>query len=304
MSGPSTASTRGVSPQGEAPLQIDSGAPKVPVERVHAEREPFPDARIDRSRPAPAPRLRGRAGGASAARSLQAPLGVESRRRGSGSGGTGTGAIDGRDSRGLGDGEGDVTMDLSIDYLGFHLPHPFMPGSSPLVDDLDMVRRLEDAGAAAIVMHSLFEEQIVGEELAMYKSVEATGESSPEARSYLPDPEEFALGHPRLPRAGQPHQGGGLRPRHRLLERHDPGELDRVRAADGAGGRRRAGDQRLRSRDRSARDGRGRRAPRARGRRGRSAKPSESRSRSSSPRSTPRSRTSRDGSSTRARTAS
>ena len=43
---------------------------------------------------------------------------------------------------------------------------PLMPGASPLVDDLDMVERLEDAGAAAIVMHSLFEEQIVGEELA------------------------------------------------------------------------------------------------------------------------------------------
>jgi dihydroorotate dehydrogenase (fumarate) len=85
-------------------------------------------------------------------------------------------------------------MDLSTDYLGFRLPHPFMPGSSPLVDDLDMVRRLEDAGASAIVMHSMFEEQIVGEELALYDSVEARGESSPEARSYLPHPDEFALG--------------------------------------------------------------------------------------------------------------
>jgi dihydroorotate dehydrogenase (fumarate) len=85
-------------------------------------------------------------------------------------------------------------MDLSTDYLGFHLPHPFMPGSSPLVDDLDMVRRLEDAGAAAIVMHSLFEEQIVGEELAMYDAVNAPAESYPEALSYLPDPAEFALG--------------------------------------------------------------------------------------------------------------
>jgi dihydroorotate dehydrogenase (fumarate) len=53
-------------------------------------------------------------------------------------------------------------MDLSTRYLGIHLPHPLMSGASPLVDDLDMVRRLEDAGAAAIVMHSLFEEQIEG----------------------------------------------------------------------------------------------------------------------------------------------
>ncbi|MDZ4805393.1 MAG: dihydroorotate dehydrogenase-like protein [Candidatus Eisenbacteria bacterium] len=52
-------------------------------------------------------------------------------------------------------------MDLTTNYLGFRLPHPFMPGASPLVDSLDMVRRLEDAGAAAIVMHSLFQEQYV-----------------------------------------------------------------------------------------------------------------------------------------------
>ena len=99
-------------------------------------------------------------------------------------------------------------MDLSTDYLGFHLPHPFMPGSSPLVDDLDMVRRLEDAGAAAIVMHSLFEEQIVGEQLATYQAVERHEESSPEALSYLPAPEDFAMGTTNTssssPGSGQP----------------------------------------------------------------------------------------------------
>jgi dihydroorotate dehydrogenase (fumarate) len=85
-------------------------------------------------------------------------------------------------------------MDLSTTYLGFPLPHPLMPGSSPLVDDLDMVRRLEDAGAAAIVMHSLFEEQIVGEELATHHGLAAPSESNAEALSYLPDPAAFALG--------------------------------------------------------------------------------------------------------------
>ena len=85
-------------------------------------------------------------------------------------------------------------MDLSTTYLGFTLPHPLMPGSSPLVDDLDMVRRLEDAGAAAIVMHSLFEEQIVGDELATYYAHAGASESHAEAMSYLPDPSIFALG--------------------------------------------------------------------------------------------------------------
>jgi dihydroorotate dehydrogenase (fumarate) len=85
-------------------------------------------------------------------------------------------------------------MDLSTSYLGFHLPHPLMPASSPLADDLDMVRRLEDAGAAAIVMRSLFEEQIVGDELATYHAHEAPSESYAEALSYLPEPGMFSLG--------------------------------------------------------------------------------------------------------------
>ena len=51
-------------------------------------------------------------------------------------------------------------MNLSTKYLGLTLAHPFMVGASPLVDHLDTVRRLEDGGSAAIVLHSLFEEQI------------------------------------------------------------------------------------------------------------------------------------------------
>jgi dihydroorotate dehydrogenase (fumarate) len=85
-------------------------------------------------------------------------------------------------------------MDLSSTYLGFHLPHPLMPGASPLVDDLDMVRKLEDAGAAAIVMHSLFEEQIVGEQFAAFRHMETHAGSFAEALSYFPDTNVFALG--------------------------------------------------------------------------------------------------------------
>ena len=69
-------------------------------------------------------------------------------------------------------------MDLSTTYLGFRLPHPFVPGASPLVDDLDTVRRLEDAGAAAIVMHSLFEEQITREQVATTRHLDAAVESA------------------------------------------------------------------------------------------------------------------------------
>jgi len=52
-------------------------------------------------------------------------------------------------------------MDLATRYLGLPLPHPFIPGASPFTQDLDMVMRLEDAGAPALVMHSLFEEDLV-----------------------------------------------------------------------------------------------------------------------------------------------
>jgi dihydroorotate dehydrogenase (fumarate) len=52
-------------------------------------------------------------------------------------------------------------MNLTTRYLGLELAHPFMPGASPLADSLDSVRELEDAGASAIVMRSLFEEQIL-----------------------------------------------------------------------------------------------------------------------------------------------
>ncbi|HYM26229.1 MAG TPA: hypothetical protein VEU08_23595 [Vicinamibacterales bacterium] len=51
-------------------------------------------------------------------------------------------------------------MNLTTRYLGLTLPHPFVVGASPLTEDLAMVSRLEDAGAAAIVMHSLFEEEV------------------------------------------------------------------------------------------------------------------------------------------------
>jgi len=85
-------------------------------------------------------------------------------------------------------------MDLSTEYLGLRLAHPFMPGASPMADDLDMVRRLEDAGASAIVMRSLFEEQITREQMGASLHLDGHGESHAEALSYLPATSVFALG--------------------------------------------------------------------------------------------------------------
>lgn len=85
-------------------------------------------------------------------------------------------------------------MDLSTRYLGFDLPHPFMPGASPLVDELDTVRLLEDAGAAAIVMNSLFEEQIVYEQVSVASYVDDPAYSFAEAQTYFPEPELLSFG--------------------------------------------------------------------------------------------------------------
>jgi len=84
-------------------------------------------------------------------------------------------------------------MDLSLNYLGLRLAHPLMPGASPMADDLDSVRRLEDAGAAAIVLRSLFEEQIVRDQLGAARHAWGQGEQS-EATSFLPDSDVFARG--------------------------------------------------------------------------------------------------------------
>ena len=85
-------------------------------------------------------------------------------------------------------------MDLSIDYLGITLAHPLMPGASPLADDMDVVRRLEDAGAAAIVLRSVFEEQLVLEQLAAERLLDRREHGHIEALSeYYPEMGQFSL---------------------------------------------------------------------------------------------------------------
>lgn len=87
-----------------------------------------------------------------------------------------------------------MSVDLSTTYLGLKLEHPILPGASPLVDDADSVRRLEDAGASAIVLHSLFEEQITQEEVGTIHHMEMHDDSFAEALSYFPTHERFRFG--------------------------------------------------------------------------------------------------------------
>ena len=85
-------------------------------------------------------------------------------------------------------------MNMKTKYLGLELEHPFIAGASPLTGDLDMVRRLEDAGAAAITMSSLFEEQITREQTGMIYDMELSAGSSAEAVSFFPPTSELRFG--------------------------------------------------------------------------------------------------------------
>ena len=80
-------------------------------------------------------------------------------------------------------------MSLATTYMGISLRNPFIVGSSPLTDDLDTGKQLEDQGAAALVLPSLYEEEIIAEQLSDFFSYDTHTESFPEATSYSPDPE-------------------------------------------------------------------------------------------------------------------
>jgi dihydroorotate dehydrogenase (fumarate) len=81
-------------------------------------------------------------------------------------------------------------MDLSTTYLGLELSNPFVAGPCPLTVRLDSIERLEEAGIAAIVLPPLFEEQLLSEEMAFFRSIDTYAESFPEALSYFAEPEQ------------------------------------------------------------------------------------------------------------------
>lgn len=80
-------------------------------------------------------------------------------------------------------------MSLETKYLGITLRNPLIVGSSSLTDDVATVRELEDEGAAALVLRSLYEEQITGEQMDAFFQSDSHDDSSAEAGSYQPDPE-------------------------------------------------------------------------------------------------------------------
>ena len=85
-------------------------------------------------------------------------------------------------------------MDLTTTYMGLSLKNPIVPSASPLSHTLEGMKRLEDAGASAIVMYSLFEEQIVHESKEFDHYMQYGTESFAESLSYFPEAEEYNLG--------------------------------------------------------------------------------------------------------------
>ncbi|MEP5566314.1 MAG: dihydroorotate dehydrogenase-like protein [Halioglobus sp.] len=81
--------------------------------------------------------------------------------------------------------------DLSTEYLGLALKNPLVPSSSPLSKDLDSARRLEDSGAAALVMHSLFEEKIEEEDARLDRFFHQQSIGHGEAESFHPVPDNY-----------------------------------------------------------------------------------------------------------------
>jgi dihydroorotate dehydrogenase (fumarate) len=85
-------------------------------------------------------------------------------------------------------------MDLTTRYLGLNLRTPLVPSASPLSDELEGIKRMEDAGASAIVLHSLFEEQVKSEQEAVQYHLMYGTDSFPESLTFFPNPAEFITG--------------------------------------------------------------------------------------------------------------
>jgi dihydroorotate dehydrogenase (fumarate) len=85
-------------------------------------------------------------------------------------------------------------MDLTTTYLGLKLRTPLVPSASPLSEEIDSIKRMEDAGASAVVLYSLFEEQLRQDRLELHHHMESGTFSFAEALTYFPEPEEYHLG--------------------------------------------------------------------------------------------------------------
>jgi dihydroorotate dehydrogenase (fumarate) len=87
-----------------------------------------------------------------------------------------------------------VSVDLRTRYLGFELQHPIVASASPMTGSIDSLKRLQAAGVAAVVLPSLFEEQIEHDEMATHRLMLAGTELSPEAHGFFPEMRSYSTG--------------------------------------------------------------------------------------------------------------
>ena len=87
-----------------------------------------------------------------------------------------------------------MSVDLRTRYLGLELRHPIVASASPLTGSIDSLKRLQDAGVAAVVLPSLFEEQIEHEEMATHNLMMYGAELSPEAHGFFPEMQNHPTG--------------------------------------------------------------------------------------------------------------
>ena len=128
-------------------------------------------------------------------------------------------------------------MNLTTRYLGFKLRTPLVPSASPLSEKIDNIKRMEDAGAAAVVFHSLFEEQIRRDHHDLEFYLEQGTESYAESLTYFPVRPEFKIRAGSVSRAHFAGESRGRYSNHREPQRQHVWRLASVRAADRASGR-------------------------------------------------------------------
>ncbi len=85
-------------------------------------------------------------------------------------------------------------MDITTSYLGLKLKSPIVPSAGPLSEDISNIKQMEDVGAGAVVLYSLFEEQLEHDELELEHHTSTPAESYAEATSFFPQPFEYKLG--------------------------------------------------------------------------------------------------------------
>ena len=162
-----------------------------------------------------------------------------------------------------------MSAELNTTYLGLKLQNPLVISACPLCAEIDQLRRLEEAGAAAAVLPSLFEEQIEHEAEELGKVYEFHTDSFAESLTYFPEQEDYRTGPDAVSGNHRRGEEGGADAGHRQPQRQQPRRLDPLRQDDAGRRGRRPGAERLlrRRRPRHDRPGRGIPLPRTGGRR-------------------------------------